>query len=536
MSEDDFYNNLENFIEESKKRIIEKEKLITSENDEEIDNIKEETQEIQEYNYTSLMIPSDVSSENKSDTNENVKQVLNLQESMDIEKIKEKKEKKKKQELLKDINSSDIRYEKKIKRKKKKIFENKRSSKKNKNNIRDFINLEKDIIITKTLMYNKKKKLDDIYKYTSKKEKTINSLNENMIKEAAHMQELLIENFKKTEDLIKKFEDISSRKKKKKNQVQSLNIEISKLDVELEKKEEKIKELDKYKFFLNKLANCEKSDDMESSEKKKKNIDDYDDNDDNDNNDNNYNNNNNNHNDNNDDDKNEQSTINNMNEKIKEEDNIFSRKMKKYINNSQLLIDHFNLLEEKHLQLIDDTQNAEYELEEYEKKYEDKKKTYDIKYKEIDKKIQNINNFINEHNNKIIEYEILMKNKTDHISFNNINNKIDFICTQFSYDIINTNEIMKKLQLLENKIYSYITTLTKYTEENSQLVYEYQREREQERRKQMRFEINLDRKGNNQNKQLKNKKVNNKNFNTNTKDKKEKRENIYTIFEKNLFK
>ncbi|CZT98491.1 conserved protein, unknown function [Plasmodium falciparum 3D7] len=512
MSEDDFYNNLENFIEESKKRIIEKEKLITSENDEEIDNIKDETQEIQAYNYTSLMIPSDVSSENNSDTNENIKQVLNLQESIDIQKIKEKKEKKKKQEVFKDIMCSDIKYEKKIKRKKKKIFENKRSSKKNKNNIRDFINLEKDIIITKTLMYNKKKKLDDIYKYTSKKEKTINNLNKNMIKEAAHMQELLIENFKKTEDLIKKFEDISSKKKKKKNQVQSLNIEISKLEVELEKKEEKIKELDKYKFFLNKLANCEKSDDTESTEKKKKYIDD------------------------NDDDKNEQSTINDMNKNIKEEDTIFSKKMKKYINNSQLLIDNFNLLEEKHLQLIDDTQNAEYELEEYEKKYEDKKKAYDIKYKEIDKKIENINNFINEHNNKIIEYEILMKNKTDHISFNNINNKIDFICTQFSYDIINTNEIMKKLQLLENKIYSYITTLTKYTEENSQLVYEYQREREQERRKQMRFEINLDRKGNNQNKQLMNKKVNNKNFNTNPKDKKEKRENIYTIFEKNLFK
>ncbi|ETW36291.1 hypothetical protein PFTANZ_02995 [Plasmodium falciparum Tanzania (2000708)] len=456
--------------------------------DEEIDNIKDETQEIQAYNYTSLMIPSDVSSENNSDTNEYIKQVLNLQESIDIQKIKEKKEKKKKQEVFKDIMCSDIKYEKKIKRKKKKIFENKRSSKKNKNNIRDFINLEKDIIITKTLMYNKKKKLDDIYKYTSKKEKTINNLNKNMIKEAAHMQELLIENFKKTEDLIK------LQEKKKKNQVQSLNIEISKLEVELEKKEEKIKELDKYKFFLNKLANCEKSDDTESTEKKKKYIDD------------------------NDDDKNEQSTINDMNKNIKEEDTIFSKKMKKYINNSQLLIDNFNLLEEKHLQLIDDTQNAEYELEEYEKKYEDKKKAYDIKYKEIDKKIENINNFINEHNNKIIEYEILMKNKTDHISFNNINNKIDFICTQFSYDIINTNEIMKKLQLLENKIYSYITTLTKYTEENSQLVYEYQREREQERRKQMRFEINLDRKGNNQNKQLMNKKVNNKNFNTNPKD------------------
>ncbi|KOB86095.1 hypothetical protein PFDG_01684 [Plasmodium falciparum Dd2] len=77
---------------------------------------------------------------------------------------------------------------------------------------------------------------------------------------------------------------------------------------------------------------------------------------------------------------------------------------------------------------------------------------------------------------------------------------------------------MKKFPLLENKIYSYISTLPKYTKENSQLVYEYQREREQERRKQMRFEINLDRKGNNQNKQLMNKKVNNKNFNTNPKD------------------
>ncbi|CRG99098.1 conserved Plasmodium protein, unknown function [Plasmodium relictum] len=500
MSDDDFYNNLETIIEESKKQIIEKEKLITRENlDDEIENPEEKKKNFS-YNYTSLVIPSDINSENNSKKNDDIKELINLQKNEEIEIVKQKLEEKQIEKKKKDPEKLEKKWNKarscenkkndsdNKKNKKKYVLENNKSLKKNKSNIRDFINLEKEIFIAKTLMYKKKTKLEDIYKYTSKKEKIINNLNKNMNKESEVFQQSLMENFQKTEELIKKFEEISSKKKKKKNQVQSLNIEISKLDVEYEKKEEKIKELDKYKFFLNKLANSDNLDDV----------------------------------------------LFNENQNEEKEDN-FSKKMEKYIKNSQLLIDNFNLLEEKHLQLIDDTQNAEYELEEYEKKYEEKKKAFEIKNNEMDKKIKDISNFIKEHNDKISEYENLIKNNQDQISFNNINNKIDYICTQFSYDI-NTDEIMKKLQIMENKIYSYITTLTKYTEENSQLVYEYQREREQERRKQMRFEINLDRKSNNQNKQLKSKKINNKNFPTNFKDKKEKRENIYVKFEKDLFK
>ncbi|WBY55593.1 hypothetical protein Py17XNL_000504444 [Plasmodium yoelii yoelii] len=271
--------------------------------------------------------------------------------------------------------------------------------------------------------------------------------------------------------------------------VQLLNIEMSKLNVELEKKEDKIKELDKYKEFLNKLASSNKNDDNPS---------------------------------------NDEIII-----KTDEKEKNFSKNMEKYIKNSQLLIDHFNLLEEEHLQLIDDTQNAEYILEEYEKKLQDKKNKYEIKNKEMDNKITEINNYIKEYIDKISYYDNVTKNSKYNITFTNINNKIDYICTQLSYDV-NTNEIMKKFQILENKIYSYITTLNKYTEENKHLIYEYQREREKERRKQMRFEINLDRKSDKQNKNTK--KSNNKNINGNLKEKKEKRENIYTLFEKDIFK
>ncbi|SBT71780.1 conserved Plasmodium protein, unknown function [Plasmodium malariae] len=530
MSEEDFYNNLETIIEESRRRIIDKERLLAGENCDKLKSSEEQSIEAPYYKYTSLIIPSYKSSENNSCTkknknqlSDNIKELLKLHEDKDIEVIKKKLEEKKisKKNLVEirigtpDHKTSASEYNRKIfkninsknksnndkRNKDKNILSNERWTKKNTSNIRDFINLEKEIFIARTLMYKKKTRLDDIYNYTSKKENIINNLSKNINKEAAKLQESLVENFKKTEELIKKFEEISSKKKKKKNQVQLLNIEISKLNVEFEKKDEKIKELDKYKNFLNKLANSDTSDENALNKKKAKK-------------------------------KEEQGEE--IKEQKKEEDN-FSKNMEKYIKNSQLLIDNFNMLEEQHLQLIDDTQNAEYELEEYEKKYEDKKKNMQIKNKEIDIKIKQVNTFIKEHNEKISEYENIIKNNQDQISFTNINNKIDYICTQFSYDI-NTNEIMKKLQILENKIYSYFTALTKYTEENSQLVYEYQREREQERRKQMRFEINLDRKGNNQNKQLKNKKVNNKNSAINLKDKKEKRENIYTLFEKDLFK
>lgn len=144
--------------------------------------------------------------------------------------------------------------------------------------------------------------------------------------------------------------------------------------------------------------------------------------------------------------------------------------MEKYINNSQLLIDHFNLLEEEHLQLIDDTQNAEYALQEYEKKLQDKKNKYEIKNKEMDNKITEINNYIKEYIDKISYYDNVTKHSKYNITFTNINNKIDYICTQLSYDV-NTNEIMKKFQILENKIYSYITTLNKYTGKETAKIY-----------------------------------------------------------------
>lgn len=87
-------------------------------------------------------------------------------------------------------------------RNKNNIIQNKKTSKKNKEDIKKFINLEKEIIITKTLMRKKKEKIDNIYKYINKKEKIIKNLSKNMIKESEKYQELLVENFKKTENLI----------------------------------------------------------------------------------------------------------------------------------------------------------------------------------------------------------------------------------------------------------------------------------------------------------------------------------------------
>lgn len=87
-------------------------------------------------------------------------------------------------------------------RNKNSFVQNKKTSKKNKENIRKFISLEKEIIITKTLMRKKKENIDNIYKYINKKEKIIKNLNKNMIKESEKYQELLVENFKKTENLI----------------------------------------------------------------------------------------------------------------------------------------------------------------------------------------------------------------------------------------------------------------------------------------------------------------------------------------------
>ncbi|CAD2086890.1 conserved Plasmodium protein, unknown function [Plasmodium vinckei lentum] len=493
MDEDEFYLNLEQYIEESKKRIVDKERLIISENDEETQTLDKKKTNSDFYDYKGLVILTDNDSENEYENCKNIKEIVSINDDKELEKIR------KVLEIQKGIKNRKKDEEANIAKKgpytnrmrnKNNIVQNKKTSKKNKEDIKNFINLEKEIIITKTLMRKKKETIDNIYKYINKKEKIIKNLSKNMIKESEKYQELLVENFKKTEDLIQKFEEINARKKKKKEMVQLLNIEMSKLNVELEKKEDKIKELDKYKEFLNKLASSNKNDDNPSTDE--------------------------------------------IIIKTDEKEKNFSKNMEKYIKNSQLLIDHFNLLEEEHLQLIDDTQNAEYILEEYEKKLHDKKNKYEIKNKEMDNKITEINNYIKEYIDKISYYDNVTKNSKYNITFTNINNKIDYICTQLSYDV-NTNEIMKKFQILENKIYSYITTLNKYTEENKHLVYEYQREREKERRKQMRFEINLDRKRDKQNHQN-NKKSNNKNANGNLKDKKEKRENIYTLFEKDIFK
>ncbi|GAW79938.1 hypothetical protein, conserved [Plasmodium gonderi] len=517
MSEEDFYQKLEEHIKDSKRTIEEREKLIGPEKSGDPNKLDNPQNSPWSYDYCSLMVPSDHSLDKDSASSDNIKKFLNLHEDEEIESIKkkliEKKNKRgritpKKTEISSDKGATNNETELHERRRRDDICKNMskssilsmgRKGRKGRRNINDLIELEKEIIITRTLMNKKKFRLHDIYKYTTRRENVISNLNLNMIKEGSTFQELLVCKFQRTAELIRKFAEVRARKKKKKNQVQVLNIEMSKLEVEFEKKEEKIKELDKYKDFLNKLASIEEvgvaEEIIASGEEDAGNV------------------------------------------KGQKEEVQFSSRMAKYINNFQLLIDNFSLLEEQHLQLIDDTQNAEYELEEYEKKLVDKKKNFLLKNNEMDKKIGQVHDFIKQHNTQIGEYENTIKNNQSHISFLNINNKIDFICTQFNYDV-NTNEIMKKLQILENKIYSYISTLTKYTDENSQLVYEYQREREQERRKQMRFEINLDRKGNNKNKQHMGDKIKNKNFGDNQKEKKEKREkreNIYALFEKDLF-
>ncbi|SBT76068.1 conserved Plasmodium protein, unknown function [Plasmodium ovale] len=533
MDKDEFYNNLEALIERSKRQIMEKERLIITGKERELETIQEKSKQYPCYNYTSLVIPSDSSSENGYGTSNDIGEMLHLHKDDEMDALKQRLSERKGRrrtggnEKCRKVNERTWSCERNKQLTKKTTRENMKRSRKNRGNIREFINLEKEIFIARTLMYKKKGKLDDIYDYINRKEKIIGNLNKNMHREAARFQESLVENFKKTEDLIRKFEEVSARKRKRKNQAQLLNIEISKLDVELEKKEEKIKELDKYKKFLNKLASSDKLEDNPMGNTDKwvgQNGGEDEEEDGNggnggkDGKDGN--------------DGNDGKGGNDARDGDEDGDN-FTKKMQKYINNSQLLIDSFNLLEENHLQLIDDTQNAEYELEENEKKYEEKKKYIVTKHNEIDIKIEKVYNTIKQYKGKITEHELALKNCKEHISFENINNKIDYICNQFSYDM-NSNEIMKKLQIVENKIYSYIAILTKYTEENSQLVYAYQREREQERRKQMRFEINLDRKGNKQNRQSK--KANNKALAANLKDKKEKRENIYTLFERDLFK
>ncbi|SBS83998.1 hypothetical protein, conserved [Plasmodium ovale curtisi] len=497
MDEDEFYNNLEALIEESKRQVYLERVLET---------IQEKSKKYPCYNYTSLVIPSDSSSENGYGTSNDIGEMLHLHKDDEMDALKQRLSERKGRrrtggnEKCRKVNERTWSCERNKQLTKKTNRENTKRSRKNRGNIRDFINLEKEIFIARTLMYKKKGKLDDIYDYINRKEKIIGNLNKNMHRESARFQESLVQNFKRTEDLIRKFEEISARKRKRKNQAQLLNIEISKLDVELEKKEEKIKELDKYKKFLNKLASSDKLEDNPTDNTDKwvgqNGGEDY--------------------------EKGGKDGKDGKDEKDgkdgkdgDEDGDNFTKKMQKYINNSQLLIDSFNLLEENHLQLIDDTQNAEYELEENEKKYEEKKKNIVTKHNEIDIKIEKVYNTIKQYKGKITEHELALKNCKEHISFENINNKIDYICNQFSYDM-NSNEIMKKLQIVENKIYSYIAILTKYTEENSQLVYAYQREREQERRKQMRFEINLDRKGNKQNRQSK--KANNKALAANLKD------------------
>ncbi|SCO66175.1 conserved Plasmodium protein, unknown function [Plasmodium vivax] len=514
MSEKDFYQNLEGHIEESRRRIEEKEKLIAADKGGDANAPGAPQSPPCYYGYCSLAVPSDHSSDDEgSASSDNVKQFLNLHEDEEMENIKkrlrERKTKGGKTNGGKTPPTLSGRTQTNrcaIVRKASKPSERRRG----RGNIRELISLEKKIIVTRTLMHKKKSRLDDLYSYTSGREKVIKDLNLSLDKEEAFLQESLVDRFKRTEELIRKFAEVRARKKKKKKQVQLLNIEMSKLEVEFERKEEKIKELDKYKSFLSKLASTEGGA-TEVSEAVGAI---------------------------------EAADVVNVADVGEAPSSAalgdatrFSQKMAKYTNNSQLLIDNFNLLEEEHLQLIDDTQNAEYELEEYEKRLEDKKKEFLIKCNDIKKKISQMEEHIKEHVEQTGEYEHAIKNNHSQISFENISSKIDFICTHFNYDV-NTNEVMKKLQIMENNMYAYISTLTKYTEENSQLVYDYQREREQERRKQMRFEINLDRKGNNQSKQIKSAKTANKNFGANQekKEKREKRENIYTLFEKDLFK
>ncbi|ANQ07147.1 Uncharacterized protein PCOAH_00014660 [Plasmodium coatneyi] len=507
MSEKDFYQNLEGHIEESRRRIEEKEKLIAAEKGGDANASGGLQTPPCYYGYCSLVVPSDHSSDDGSASSDNVKKFLNLHEDEEMESIKKRLRERKTTIRTGRTGSTNNGPPRGGTQKNRCSIITKGSkpsgSRRGRGNIRELINLEKEIIVTRTLMQKKKSRLDDIYSYTSRREKVIKNLNLSMNKEASFLQDSLVDMFKRTEELIRKFAEIRARKKKKKKQVQLLNIEMSKLEVEFEKKEEKIKEMDKYKSFLNKLASTE-GEVTEVTDGK---------------------------------DVTEAADAA-TSATASGDSSHFSQRMAKYTNNSQLLIDNFNLLEEQHLQLIDDTQNAEYELEEYQKKLADKKKEFLTKSNEVKKKILQMENYIKDHMDQIGQYENAIKNNHSEISFEKISGKIDFICTHFNYDV-NTNEVMKKLQIMENNMYSYISTLTKYTEENSQLVYEYQREREQERRKQMRFEINLDRKGNNQSKQLKSTKTANKTFGANQKEKKEKREkreNIYTLFEKDLFK
>ncbi|KJP85967.1 hypothetical protein AK88_04376 [Plasmodium fragile] len=506
MSEKDFYQNLEGHIEETRRKIEEKEKLIASEKAGDGNASRAPQSQPCYYGYCSLVVPSDHSSDDGSASSDNVKGFLNLHEDNEMDNIKKRLRERKTGIRSRRSGSTNGGPPRGGTQKNRCAIVMKASkpseSKRGRGNIKELINLEKEIIVTRTLMQKKKSRLDDIYSYTSRREKVIKNLNLSMNKEASLLQDSLVNMFKRTEELIRKFAEIRARKKKKKKQVQLLNIEMSKLEVELEKKEEKIREMDKYKSFLNKLASTEgEATQMEEEATQM-----------------------------------EEEAGTSMT--TSGETSHFTPQMHKYTNNSQLLIDHFNLLEEQHLQLIDDTQNAEYELEEYEKKLAEKKKEFLTKSNDVKKKIMQMENYIKDHMDQIQEYEHTIKSNNSQICFDNISSKIDFICTHFNYDV-NTNEVMKKLQIMENHMYSYISTLTKYTEENSQLVYEYQREREQERRKQMRFEINLDRKGNNQTKQLKSAKTANKTFGANQKEKKEKREkreNIYTLFEKDLFK
>ncbi|EUD66249.1 hypothetical protein C922_03444 [Plasmodium inui San Antonio 1] len=515
MSEKDFYQNLEGHIEESRRRIEEKEKLIAAEKGGDVNASGAPQTQPCYYGYCSLVVPSDHSSDDDgSASSDNVRRFLNLHQDEEMENIRKRIRERKtnggktatRGGRTASTNDGPPRGGIQTKRSATVTKGRKPSeSRRGRGNIRELINLEKEIIITRTLMQKKKSRLDDIYSYTSRREEVIKNLNLSMKKEASFLQESLVEKFKRTEELIRKFAEIRARKKKKKKQVQLLNIEMSKLEVEFEKKEEKIKEMDKYKSFLSKLASTEE----EATNAATSGTDAA-----------------------------ASSTGEATTAALLGDASRFSQKMAKYTNNSQLLIDNFNLLEEQHLQLIDDTENAEYELEEYQKKLEEKKKDFLTKSNEMKKKIVQMEEYIKNHMNQIGEYEDAIRNNQSQICFDNISSKIDFICSQFNYDV-NTNEVMKKLQIMENNMYAYISTLTKYTEENSQLVYEYQREREQERRKKMRFEINLDRKGNNQSRQLKSTKTANKTFGANQKEKKEKREkreNIYTLFEKDLFK
>ncbi|GAB65447.1 hypothetical protein PCYB_061790, partial [Plasmodium cynomolgi strain B] len=347
------------------------------------------------YGYCSLVVPSDHSSDDNGSTlSDNVKRFLNLYEDEEMENIKKRlRERKTRGGKIATrsgrtgfTNDGPSRGGTQTNRYAIITKESKPSeSRRGRRNIRELINLEKEIIVTRTLLQKKKSRLDDIYSYTSRREKVIKNLNLSMSKEASFLQDSLVDKFKRTEELIR------------------------------------------------------------------------------------------------------------------------------------LLTDNFNLLEEQHLQLIDDTQNTEYELEEYEKKLADKKKEFLTRTNDVMKKIVQMEGYIKDHTDQIGEYENAIKKNQSEISFDKISSKIDFICAHFNYDV-NTNDVMKKLQIMENNMYAYISTLTKYTEENSQLVYEYQRECEQERRKQMRFEINLDRKGNNQSKQLKSTKTTNKAFGTNQKE------------------